>query len=417
MTTQRLETPIMDTAVRGTLTNVKAGTLIANSDTNTLQFSPFDNGTYWQNFGPNVFTLDSDINFDASKQGFNFLTDNLSDHTINLVTGDNVVIGGAFYVNCNSGTTVVVQADGGVTIDGVSGATYKMPSPFQSNRFVKVAIDTYQTDQALYYPGTGLTMTDNPDNSHTFNVTFPPQTIEYPIGYVSGLTSAYTSDTTITLQPGSCRNSTNSSNIALASSVVVNIALAGAVNRLDAGVVAANTWYYLYVIANASGSLVGGLLSASSTSPTLPPGYTRSRRVGAARYLAAKIAKFVSSGMGQTKNYLYVGDTGDTRVLLGGGAIVQSSVACSAFIPPTASNNFLAGVRLTPITASFVYFQDTGNTSDIAQTNYRSLSQVAAMQLIQNYTIPTSSSKSVDYVLSELGASLNLIVIGFSDNL
>lgn len=60
----------------------------------------------------------------------------------------------------------------------------------------------------------------------------------------------------------------------------VNMAASGA-NGLDTGVEAANTWYYLWAIS--TGTVDRGLLSASSTSPTLPGGYVYSALLGAVR--------------------------------------------------------------------------------------------------------------------------------------
>lgn len=61
---------------------------------------------------------------------------------------------------------------------------------------------------------------------------------------------------------------------------VANVGGTGA-NLLDTGVVAANTWYFIWVIYKPSTSTVAGLLSISSTSPTMPADYTKKRLVGA----------------------------------------------------------------------------------------------------------------------------------------
>lgn len=61
----------------------------------------------------------------------------------------------------------------------------------------------------------------------------------------------------------------------------MNAAVAGVVNGLDGGSLAANTWYYAWAISN--GATTGGLLSLSSTAPTLPAGYTYVKRLGALR--------------------------------------------------------------------------------------------------------------------------------------
>jgi hypothetical protein len=66
----------------------------------------------------------------------------------------------------------------------------------------------------------------------------------------------------------------------LASSVSLTVAItSNGANGLDTGAEASSTWYYLWVIYN--GSTVAGLISASSTAPTLPSGYTYKALVGA----------------------------------------------------------------------------------------------------------------------------------------
>lgn len=62
--------------------------------------------------------------------------------------------------------------------------------------------------------------------------------------------------------------------------VTANLAAAGA-NGLDAGGEVANAWYYVWLIYN--GVTTALLLSASSTAPTMPGGYTHKRLIGAVR--------------------------------------------------------------------------------------------------------------------------------------
>lgn len=66
--------------------------------------------------------------------------------------------------------------------------------------------------------------------------------------------------------------------LASAVNLTVNIAASGA-NGLDTGSEAISTWYYLWVIYD--GTTVAGLLSTSSTAPTLPSGYTYKALMGA----------------------------------------------------------------------------------------------------------------------------------------
>ncbi len=64
-------------------------------------------------------------------------------------------------------------------------------------------------------------------------------------------------------------------------SFTVDITASGALG-LDAGAEAISTWYYLWAIANDDGT-VSAILSASSTSPIMPSGYTKKRLVSYVR--------------------------------------------------------------------------------------------------------------------------------------
>jgi hypothetical protein len=59
-------------------------------------------------------------------------------------------------------------------------------------------------------------------------------------------------------------------------SLTINASSVGA-NGLDTGALAISTWYYVYVIWNET--TVAGLVSLSSSAPTLPTGYTYSARM------------------------------------------------------------------------------------------------------------------------------------------
>lgn len=64
-----------------------------------------------------------------------------------------------------------------------------------------------------------------------------------------------------------------------ASSVNVNVSIATAgAGGLDSGLIGGSTWYSVWAISN--GTTVAGLLSLSSTAPTMPPGYLHKMRVG-----------------------------------------------------------------------------------------------------------------------------------------
>lgn len=72
--------------------------------------------------------------------------------------------------------------------------------------------------------------------------------------------------------------------VVLGASPLVNVTVditGSGVNGLDTGSEAASTWYFVWVIWN--GTTISGLLSTSSSAPTLPGSYTHKALVGAVR--------------------------------------------------------------------------------------------------------------------------------------
>jgi hypothetical protein len=119
-------------------------------------------------------------------------------------------------------------------------------------------------------------------------------------------------------------------------SQTVNITNSGA-GGLDTGSEASSTWYYVWIIGKADGT-VSGMLSTSSTAPTMPSGYTYKARVGAVR----------NDG---SSNFLFLRQRGRTcslqwswNVLNGGTATswTDISTAYAAVIPPIAESAELA---------------------------------------------------------------------------
>lgn len=82
---------------------------------------------------------------------------------------------------------------------------------------------------------------------------------------------------TITADSVCVKNASNFQVVLNSVSVTPSLAASGA-NGLDTGVSAASTWYSVWVIWN--GTTTAGLLSLSSTSPTMPVGYTHKARIG-----------------------------------------------------------------------------------------------------------------------------------------
>ncbi len=120
----------------------------------------------------------------------------------------------------------------------------------------------------------------------------------------------------------------------------VSLTIAGTsvgANGLDAGTITANTWYSVWVQWN--GSTTSGLLSLSTTTPTLTSGYTHKARVGWIRTDASGSKfplSFVQAGR-RVQYKLAAGSNVASLPSMASGTSAGANIATGAFVPPTAS--------------------------------------------------------------------------------
>lgn len=123
----------------------------------------------------------------------------------------------------------------------------------------------------------------------------------------------------------------------LASTAIDTNTASGGVNALDTGAWATNTWYAVWAICNAEGSSRGYLASLSATSPTMPVGYTRKRRIGWIRTTgtATNLQKFRQVG----NVALWNRDQADAdlvAVSTASPSTTYATVTCTTSVPSTA---------------------------------------------------------------------------------
>lgn len=103
---------------------------------------------------------------------------------------------------------------------------------------------------------------------------------QYSPSLISGLQSAWVSNTSFSVSAGTCLNSTGVSNMFLDTGVTVDCTKTG-LNGLDTGALAASTVYYKYLVGNSLNKLTQGVvLSLSATAPVLPEGCDMYRYIG-----------------------------------------------------------------------------------------------------------------------------------------
>jgi len=117
--------------------------------------------------------------------------------------------------------------------------------------------------------------------------------------------------------------------------ITVDITASGA-NGLDTGSEAANTWYYIWLIYNPATDTTAGLFSTSSTSPTLPSGYTKKRLIGAVRNdNSSDLLNFIQN------NYV-VSYNGTQVALFNGSATGWTNINLDNYVPTSkAARSFL----------------------------------------------------------------------------
>jgi hypothetical protein len=161
----------------------------------------------------------------------------------------------------------------------------------------------------------------------------------YPTGYMYGFRT-YNNAThptyQIDIEEGVCRDEDDTIDMVLTSTLTVDITQSGA-NGLDTGSEGAWYWYYIYVIYNPTTTTYASLLSLSATSPTLPSGYTKYRRIGSV----------INNGSSNFYNFDYKSDLGRQRycsydeedednieMLTNGAATSWTDIYLGARIPP-----------------------------------------------------------------------------------
>lgn len=210
------------------------------------------------------------------------------------------------------------------------------------------------------------------------------------------------------------RSADGTPKLASAVSLTVDTSTVGA-NGLDTGTLAASTWYAVWVISN--GTTTAGLVSLSSTAPTMPSGYTFKARVGWIRTdgTASKFplafkqhgcgVEYEPSSGANLPTYPLIASTNTS--------IGVTSVSMSNAVPSTAGNVHLR-IRQDSVA-------NTANGANV-YTTASGESQAAAIgvngsQGLARATVKPQTAGTVYWAVSTSTGSATLAVIGWEDNL
>lgn len=188
---------------------------------------------------------------------------------------------------------------------------------------------------------------------------------------------------TVTADSICVKNSSNNQQKVLNSVSVTPSLAASGVNGLDTGVSAASTWYSVWVIWN--GTTTAGLLSLSSSAPTMPSGYTHKARVGWVRSDAtANKFPFPFTQFGRRVRYAPAAGSNLTALRQMASGVAGNvntptfvAVAWANFAPPTAgsiavilgSGSNASGTGLVAPNTTYGAANSTTNPAPIALIN------------------------------------------------
>lgn len=231
-------------------------------------------------------------------------------------------------------------------------------------------------------------------------------------------TAAYSvaSNTTLTVPAMQLRDSTNSADIVLASTITINSAVVGAAG-LDTGTIAASTWYYIHVVGDTTAKLAStAIISASSTAPVLPFGYNVFALLGfALTDGSSHFLKMYVTGNGGGHSFYW-----DAKVSVSTGtATSYAAVSLITAVPPLSLVEVMLIPSYTPATAGNTYqLRTTGSSStSVVSIVGPVISQVNTVPITICAALDGSSHPSIDYKLANSSDALTLNVMGFKYNI
>lgn len=160
---------------------------------------------------------------------------------------------------------------------------------------------------------------------------------DFPNEFINGYQLTWIDADTIEISSGFARDSNDDLNLALDSSIQIELS-----NDLDTGSEAADTWYAVHVIGDTEEVNPTTAIFSASETPTLPSGYDVFRRVGWVKNNASSdILSFEQIGRGSSRTFWWNQENTLTRVLTSGQDLTFTDVDASAYVSPS-SNQFIA---------------------------------------------------------------------------
>lgn len=181
---------------------------------------------------------------------------------------------------------------------------------------------------------------------------------------------------------------------------------------LDTGAIAANTWYYIWLIQRSDTGVVDALFSASYTAPTMPANYDRKRRIGAMK----------TNGSSQWPLFKQYGDLFilNARVKdLDSSSVGTSAAAVTLSVPPIAGIEALveiSGFHASLAVGFAVWSPDQADPASVSGTTAHTINAaVANVAGAGTKRVAVNGSGQVRYMANQASSTLRILTEGWVD--
>ena len=207
--------------------------------------------------------------------------------------------------------------------------------------------------------------------------------------YVSGLAMATVSTPTVSISPGSCRDSTDTNDIKVASSLLLDLTKSG-VNGFDTGASPGMALIKVFVIGDSTGNRESASIASRTLSPLMPFGYDMFRRVGHLRTIGSgEHFRFFVAGEGRNKWFYY-----DRVQEVGGGSSTSyDDVDCSEQSPPLSLTVFIISWGVAAANAQ-LSLRTKGSLQNL---NTAVIGQVAGVTILNDLTLTSDANAFIEY--------------------
>lgn len=235
-----------------------------------------------------------------------------------------------------------------------------------------------------------------------------PEIVNLPIPYVNGCVISFPSTQTIAITPGQLRDSTNSYDMTVNSTITASILVRG-VNGIDAGSLTVERCYNIFIIGDSSGQNPTAAILSLSLTPTLPGSYDLFRNIGFFGVSGAgDIFTMYQSGNGSERIFTF---SESVFILLPGSSTTFANVDLSEFIPSLPNILVTLLVSYNPQAVGNTFSLKSPSSFEIFPTSGTGI--IAGQDQFSQITLATNlvnGKPMVSYMVQDAGDKLTLSI-------